>query len=62
MRNERLQMQTNCDLARNRDLESKMKVRFDKSEMDEFYECFEPMDIQGFLDILFEPISYPEAA
>jgi len=44
------------------ELESKMQVRFDKYEMDEFYDCFEPMDIHACLEILFDAIPLPEAA
>ncbi len=44
------------------ELESRMQIRFDKSEMDEFYDCFEPMDIHACLDILFDAIPLPEAA
>ena len=44
------------------ELESKMQVRFDKSEMDEFYNCFEPMDIHACLEALFDAIPLPEAA
>ena len=43
-------------------LEDKMQVRFDKVEMEEFYACFEPMDIQSCLDIFSEDIPLSEAA
>ena len=43
-------------------LEAKMLVRFDKSEMDKFYEHFEPMDIQSCLDNVRKKKSVPEAA
>ncbi len=49
-------------LVQDQELESKMQVRFDKSEMDDFYNSFEPMDIQSCLDILFEALPLSEAA
>ena len=44
------------------ELASKMQIRFDKSEMDEFYNCLEPMDIHACLEALFDAIPLPEAA
>ena len=46
-------MQQNDQAQKNdQELESKMQIRFDQSELDDFYNCFEPMDLQGCLDAI----------
>tara|TARA_Y100001934_G_C12023431_1_gene617944 strand:- start:185 stop:400 length:216 start_codon:yes stop_codon:yes gene_type:complete len=56
-------MQQNDQAQKNdQELESKMQIRFDQAELDDFYNCFEPMDIQQCLDEVHNSLTLTNAA
>jgi hypothetical protein len=57
-----LTTETTSDETGDATLAASMQIRFDKQEMDSFYDRFDSMDIQSCLDTLLEEVPSPEPA